>query len=462
MAADNDEVQNKFDYPLREEYVEYTTRIEGDTEADVIRLRQIQDLEDDIQSIDDKEYWDNREREEQERPEQIFWERQQLEDHQTDMEHSYRLAEARDRQARRDERERGRFPGAMEDLQRMRQALKETIITGRRQRLQVQGAQRSEPKAPPPGLQTPQQMMTLQDMTLQELRAKVRAEEERAERHQGGAYLAPTIPNLQKYKDRIEELEDRAQQEEDRQNRLRAEEQRVRVLEEEQRLRVQEIKRLAAEQAQKEREAREAEDLERHAANTEVPAEQVQLEVPLIPAIGDNTEVQTIVSSTGRSSTSESTGASTRLERQERKASEDYWENIIDCMYDYFQDDKDSTDAVSLHEGVLHWMELEDIKELEVRARGDPEATREYERYLDENRKLEIILRQDYESSNRRLENIEEFQQALAEKNKEVLRDIIYQYASDIRERKLQTSMERRKDHSKEQEEGEAQTRATT
>eukprot|EP00971_Amphidinium_carterae_P037890 745039-Amphidinium_carterae.1 len=178
----------------------------------------------------------------------------------------------------------------MEDLARMRDALRDIIITGRRQRLQeVQDAQRQVPKAPPQGIRQPYHQKALQDMTLQELRAKVRAEEERAERRQGGAYVAPTIPDLQKYKDRIEELEDRAQQEEDRRNRLQEQEQRHRV----------------QEKAQKEREEREAEDLERQAVNTEVPADQVQLEVSAIPAIGENVEVQTIASLTGQSSTSE-------------------------------------------------------------------------------------------------------------------------------------------------------------
>eukprot|EP00971_Amphidinium_carterae_P128084 2537113-Amphidinium_carterae.1 len=46
-------------------------------------------------------------------------------------------------------------------------------------------------------------------MTIQELRAKVRHEEEREELHQGGAYVAPTIPNLQQYKDRLDILETR-------------------------------------------------------------------------------------------------------------------------------------------------------------------------------------------------------------------------------------------------------------
>eukprot|EP00971_Amphidinium_carterae_P050982 1003802-Amphidinium_carterae.1 len=135
MAADNDE-NTVTDYALREQYLEYMTIIEGDTKEDKICLRQIQDLEDDMQSIDDREYWDNREREETERPEQIFWKRQQLEGYQTEMDHAYRWEEARDRQLRRDERERGRFPRTKEELQNMRDALKETLITRRRQRLQ--------------------------------------------------------------------------------------------------------------------------------------------------------------------------------------------------------------------------------------------------------------------------------------------------------------------------------------
>eukprot|EP00971_Amphidinium_carterae_P144503 2863475-Amphidinium_carterae.1 len=41
---------------------EYMTHIQGDTEEDDIRLRQLQDLEDDRQSIVDKDYYDRVER----------------------------------------------------------------------------------------------------------------------------------------------------------------------------------------------------------------------------------------------------------------------------------------------------------------------------------------------------------------------------------------------------------------
>eukprot|EP00971_Amphidinium_carterae_P020002 394198-Amphidinium_carterae.1 len=61
------------------------THITGDTDEDGIHLRQLQDLDDDIQSIDNHDFGDKSEREEQERPKQIHWERQQLESHQTEM-----------------------------------------------------------------------------------------------------------------------------------------------------------------------------------------------------------------------------------------------------------------------------------------------------------------------------------------------------------------------------------------
>eukprot|EP00971_Amphidinium_carterae_P269174 5340135-Amphidinium_carterae.1 len=70
-------------------------------------------------------------------------------------------------------------------------------------------------------------------VTIQELRAKVRHEEERIAQHQGGYYVAPPIPNLQQYRDRIDILETQAQEEEDRMERLRALELRVRQQENE-------------------------------------------------------------------------------------------------------------------------------------------------------------------------------------------------------------------------------------
>eukprot|EP00971_Amphidinium_carterae_P317199 6305988-Amphidinium_carterae.2 len=73
-------------YDLSEVHIEYITHLPGDTAEDDIRLRQLQDLDDDIQSIDDQDFWDKRERDERERPEQIYWERQQYETYQTESE----------------------------------------------------------------------------------------------------------------------------------------------------------------------------------------------------------------------------------------------------------------------------------------------------------------------------------------------------------------------------------------
>eukprot|EP00971_Amphidinium_carterae_P209488 4155638-Amphidinium_carterae.1 len=108
-------------------------------------------------------------------------------------------------------------------------------------------------------------------------------------------------------------------------------------------------------------------------------------------------------------------------------------------MYEYFHDEHLISNVQSLHEGVLFWWELDDITELEERAHGknDPEAKEEYEKYLAENGQLETILRQDYESAHGKLEEIDEYQQALQDKDSDKLKQIIHQYASDIRERKL-------------------------
>eukprot|EP00971_Amphidinium_carterae_P310445 6169132-Amphidinium_carterae.2 len=86
-----------------------------------------------------------------------------------------------------------------------------------------------------------------------------------------------------------------------------------------------------------------------------------------------------------------------------------------------------------------YWMNLDDIKELEAGAKGedDPEATQEYKRHLDENLKLDTMLRQDYEKEHGRIEDIEEFQQALQDKRTATLREIVYEYAKNVRERKL-------------------------
>eukprot|EP00971_Amphidinium_carterae_P319836 6357428-Amphidinium_carterae.1 len=228
-------------------------------------------------------------------------------------------------------------------------------------------------------------------MTIPKVRYWMAREEDRLKRQQGGAYITPTgqnTPTLQQYQDRLLILEDQdTQEEEERRDRLRMLEQIVQGQEEEHRRSVQEARRAAAELAEKEhqeRRAREQEDLERQAATAEVPKEQ-------IPIIGDSTEAQTV-----SSTSTVSTGASTRLERQERQDPADYWENITEIMYEYFHDENDIGEAQSLHEGVLYWMTLDDIKDLEKRAYSneDPEALQQYRWYVEGNQKLDKDLRE--------------------------------------------------------------------
>eukprot|EP00971_Amphidinium_carterae_P112286 2224089-Amphidinium_carterae.1 len=102
------------------------------------------------------------------------------------MNEAYRWEQARDRQVRREEGAQTRFKGTKEELQRMRDALCDIIVTGRRQRLQERERTRPYPKAPPQGVRLPQD--AINRMTIQELRALVRQEEERIAQHQGGAY----------------------------------------------------------------------------------------------------------------------------------------------------------------------------------------------------------------------------------------------------------------------------------
>eukprot|EP00971_Amphidinium_carterae_P279536 5549377-Amphidinium_carterae.1 len=82
MEAGNDNDEQYRIYELTEQHIEY---IQGDTQEDDIRLRQLQDLEDDMQSMDDQEHYDKREREEVERPEHTYWMRREFEGHQNEM-----------------------------------------------------------------------------------------------------------------------------------------------------------------------------------------------------------------------------------------------------------------------------------------------------------------------------------------------------------------------------------------
>eukprot|EP00971_Amphidinium_carterae_P263607 5229924-Amphidinium_carterae.1 len=86
------------------------------------------------------------------------------------------------------------------------------------------------------------------------------------------------------------------------------------------------------------------------------------------------------------------------MRRQEAQDDKDYWENITNIMYEYFVDENEITSVQTLHEGVLYWMDKDEITDLERRAISksevDPEAARKYNWYVEENRKLEKNLRE--------------------------------------------------------------------
>eukprot|EP00971_Amphidinium_carterae_P022104 436184-Amphidinium_carterae.1 len=57
---------------------------------------------------------------------------------------------------------------------------------------------------------------------------------------------------------------------------------------------------------------------------------------------------------------------------------------------------------------------------------------------MEENRKLEKNLREEYEQYNGAFEEKEEYLKALEDKDRDTIRRIIFKYATSVRERKLQ------------------------
>eukprot|EP00971_Amphidinium_carterae_P000550 11084-Amphidinium_carterae.1 len=85
-------------------------------------------------------------------------------------------------------------------------------------------------------------------------------------------------------------------------------------------------------------------------------------------------------------------------------------------------------------------MDKDDIKKLETKARSkeDPEAEKKYNFYLEEDRKLEKNMREEYEKEHGLFEDAEEYQKALEDKDSDAIKRIIFEYAAGVRERKLQ------------------------
>eukprot|EP00971_Amphidinium_carterae_P130299 2581281-Amphidinium_carterae.1 len=84
-----------------------------------------------------------------------------------------------------------------------------------------------------------------------------------------------------------------------------------------------------------------------------------------------------------------------------------------------------------------------DIEKLEKKARSKedpelPEAEKKYEFYLEEDRKLEKNMREEYDKDHGPFEDAKEYQKALEDKDHDAIKRIIYKYAAGVRERKLQ------------------------
>eukprot|EP00971_Amphidinium_carterae_P058047 1147973-Amphidinium_carterae.1 len=183
---------------LTEQMINYIIPIEKDTEEDRLRVQQMQDIDDDMQSITDeqiaaRERWEEENKDPQARfaMDQLTWSIQEQ------WNEEGRHAEARERYEQRQEQDRPRHEGTAASLQERYQVLHQMFITGRRSRLEAaqreavhgnaQDAERP-PKAPSAGIQVPASRTPLPQPTLtaQQLREKVQREEERQRLHAGG------------------------------------------------------------------------------------------------------------------------------------------------------------------------------------------------------------------------------------------------------------------------------------
>eukprot|EP00971_Amphidinium_carterae_P233532 4634625-Amphidinium_carterae.1 len=285
-------------------------------------------------------------------------------------------------------------------------------------------------------------------MTIEELREVVQPQEEllaERQRHkeEGGYYVGPPpIPHLNQYRERLDILETQLQEEQDRLEQHRQVEEQVRQQEAAHLAEVQVRRQAAAEPAEKEH----RDELERQAAMTETPEEQIAQEQervvpPLIGAI-QGIPAQVINSSS----------ESTRLLRQEEEDERVYWDNIVDIKYTTYNVEIDEDEL--LHEGVLYWMSMEDIKDLRERARSkkDPDAEKQFKEYIDNNIKLDMKMREENEKYKGAIEEREDFQQALEDRDSEAIQEIFYEYAKGARERKAQRRIERLKDDEKKKE----------
>eukprot|EP00971_Amphidinium_carterae_P247272 4910691-Amphidinium_carterae.1 len=108
-------------YNLEKHTLKYVTHLPGDTEEDATRMRQWLVLDDDIQSIDDDEYY---RRDPNDRDDLVH------------MDDDSREREALRRRERREKGLQSRYRGTKKELEEMRNSLLAITVAGRRQRLE--------------------------------------------------------------------------------------------------------------------------------------------------------------------------------------------------------------------------------------------------------------------------------------------------------------------------------------
>eukprot|EP00971_Amphidinium_carterae_P292190 5800328-Amphidinium_carterae.1 len=82
----------------------------------------------------------------------------------------------------------------------------------------------------------------------------------------------------------------------------------------------------------------------------------------------------------------------------------------------------------------------------------DPEALKQYKWYVEGNQRLDKDLREEYEKYHGVLEDTEAYQEAIQNKDRGALRNIIFEYAAGVRERKLFWRQQKLIEHDKKKE----------
>eukprot|EP00971_Amphidinium_carterae_P042238 829787-Amphidinium_carterae.4 len=193
---------------------------------------------------------------------------------------------------------------------------------------------------------------------------------------------------------------------------------------------------------------------ERQAAQQGIPEErvqqvqQVQVEVPEVPA-----EAEQVDSATTGSSTSGQSSHARRLQAVD-DSDEYYWKNILVYMHLNYVDEKRLTSSHELHEGVLYYMNIEEIDDLLRRSqRGEPEAARKMQVHYTDMSFLEQCVQKQLEDRQGEIEESEEFITALNDKDDMKLKNLSYKYFEELRELRRQWKISKIEEDNRKKEE---------